>query len=135
MWFVMMTVNLVLFLYFVNQRRTYHTMTKWKRTNNDQHNTTQKTVIQQHKPPQEPGVNTCALVGSAISAPLVTPVVILLNDSNTKNINKPLQNMGLMTNHNCFTRKSQQTLGIFAACYLTHINRYGSSIRIFFVIW
>jgi hypothetical protein len=74
-------------------------------------------ATQTHK---EPEVNTCALVGSAISVPLVTPIVILLNDSNTKNINEPLQNMGLMANHNCLTRK----LVIFAACYLTHINRY-----------
>ena len=34
-----------------------------------------------------------------------------------------------------FTRKLQMTWVIISACYLTHIYRYGSSIRIIFFIW
>jgi len=41
-----------------------------------------KLKIEQGEPHQELGMNTCALEGSAILAPCVTPVMLLLNGTN-----------------------------------------------------
>ena len=48
------------------------------RTNNDLQNTTQKTIDWTTRTPLKPGMNTGALEGLATSAPLMTPVVLLL---------------------------------------------------------
>ena len=51
-----------------------------KRTNNDPQRI--KLKIEQHKPRQKPGVHSCAPEGLAVPNPHVTPVEVLLNDTN-----------------------------------------------------
>jgi hypothetical protein len=55
---------------------------KGKGTNNDLQNTTQKTKDQVIRTLIKVGVNSSSPEGLAIPAPLVTPVVLLLNDTN-----------------------------------------------------
>ena len=51
-----------------------------KRTNNDPQRI--KLKIEEHEPRKKPAVHSCAPEGLAVPAPHVTPVVVLLNDTN-----------------------------------------------------
>ena len=63
------------------QNRQYNGQKKNnKRTNNDQQRI--KLKIEQHEPRQKPGVHSCAPEGLAVPTPHVTPVMVLLNDTN-----------------------------------------------------
>ena len=55
---------------------------KDKRTNNDKQNTTQKTKGRETQNPLKTVVNSCVPEGLVVPAPLVKPVVLLLNDTN-----------------------------------------------------
>jgi hypothetical protein len=57
-------------------------MVKWKRTNNDLQNTTQKSKIWQKRTPLITWINSGALEGLSVSATLVTSVVLVLSDTN-----------------------------------------------------
>jgi hypothetical protein len=50
---------------------------KYKRTNNDLQNIHIKLKIEKHEPTKNPGMNAGAPEGYAVSAPLVTPVVLI----------------------------------------------------------
>ena len=63
------------------QSRQYNGQKKnSKRKNNDPQRI--KLKIEQHEPRQYPAVHSCASAGLAVPAPHVTPVVVLLNDTN-----------------------------------------------------
>jgi hypothetical protein len=57
-------------------------MTKRNRTNNDLQNIIQKTKDRATGTSLKTGMNSCAPGGLAVSTPHVTPVVLLLNDTN-----------------------------------------------------
>jgi hypothetical protein len=56
-------------------------MTKDKRTNNDLQNTTQKTKDRATRTPLKSGINPGAPGGLTVPVPLVTPIVLLLKDT------------------------------------------------------
>jgi hypothetical protein len=57
-------------------------MAKRKRTYNDIQNTTYKTKDRATRTPLKLEVNSCAPESIAVSAPLVTLIVLLFNDTN-----------------------------------------------------
>ena len=57
-------------------------MAKRKRTYNDIQKTTYKTKDRATRTPLKLEVNSCAPEGLAVSAPLVTLIVLLFNDTN-----------------------------------------------------
>ena len=66
----------------VNRRMTDNTMAKRKKTNTDLQNITWKTTARATWTPLKPGMNSGAPEGLAVPVPEVTPVVLLLNDTN-----------------------------------------------------
>ena len=53
-----------------------------QKINKERPNTSQKNKDWARRSPLNPGVNSCASEGLALPAPLMTPVVLLLNDKN-----------------------------------------------------
>jgi len=65
----------------------------YKRTNNDLQNTTHKTKDRATRSPLKPGVDTGAPEGLAVPVPLVTPIMLLLNDTNIIGYGKRLSTL------------------------------------------